>query len=294
MAELKSKDLQTHSGEVGKHSYSIEETDSFADFINHHPVLSKDAHLADAVPLKKSTDLFESVKDGVLLWYVHCCNNWISKLINVAVAGTIDERVINVKKKKNTYEKNENLCLAINSAKAIGCSTVNVGQTDLSEGTPHIVLGIVWQIIKISLFQDINLKHHPELVRLLKDGETLQDLLKLTTEQLLIRWMNYHLAKSGSTRRVNNFTSDIKDSECYTLVLNQICPNKECTMQPMNEKDPAQRAEKMLQEADKIGCRKFVQARDVVAGNQKLNLAFVAHMFNTYPALEAINKVHLY
>lgn len=42
----------------------------------------------------------------------------------------------------------------------------------------------------------------------------------------------------------------------------------------------------MLQEADKIGCRQFVAPNDVVTGNYKLNLAFVANLYNTYPALD--------
>ena len=42
----------------------------------------------------------------------------------------------------------------------------------------------------------------------------------------------------------------------------------------------------MLDEADKIGCRQFVSAADVVSGNSKLNLAFVANLFNSYPALD--------
>ena len=46
------------------------------------------------------------------------------------------------------------------------------------------------------------------------------------------------------------------------------------------------RAEGMLQEAEKIECRAFVQPDDVVKGNYKLNLAFVANLFNTYPALD--------
>lgn len=41
----------------------------------------------------------------------------------------------------------------------------------------------------------------------------------------------------------------------------------------------------MLQQADKLGCRQFVTPADVVAGNPKLNLAFVANLFNAYPAL---------
>ena len=42
----------------------------------------------------------------------------------------------------------------------------------------------------------------------------------------------------------------------------------------------------MLKQADKIGCRKFVRPKDVVKGHQRLNLAFVANMFNTHPALD--------
>ena len=33
------------------------------------------------------------------------------------------------------------------------------------------VLGVVWQLVKKHLLQDINLVEHPELVRLLEDGE---------------------------------------------------------------------------------------------------------------------------
>ena len=68
--------------------------------------------------------------------------------------------------------------------------------------------------------------HHPGLVFLLKDGETKEDLLKLTKEELLLRWMNYHLAKSGYTgKEVKNFSSDIKDSVAYTYLLKQIAPH---------------------------------------------------------------------
>ena len=47
------------------------------------------------------------------------------------------------------------------------------------------------------------------------------------------------------------------------------------------------RAEVMLQQADKLGCRSFVQPQDVVNGIYKLNLAFVANLFNKHPGLHA-------
>lgn len=54
--------------------------------------------------------------------------------MNVAVPGTIDERAINMKEKLNPWERIENHTLFLNSAKAIGCSVVNIGTEDLTFG----------------------------------------------------------------------------------------------------------------------------------------------------------------
>lgn len=51
------------------------------------------------------------------------------------------------------------------------------------------------------------------------------------------------------------------------------------------EQDLVKRAECMLQQANRLGCRQFVTATDVVSGNSKLNMAFVATLFNKHPAL---------
>jgi hypothetical protein len=42
----------------------------------------------------------------------------------------------------------------------------------------------------------------------------------------------------------------------------------------------------MLQQAAKLGCRSFVTPSDVVNGIYKLNLAFVANLFNNHPGLD--------
>ena len=74
-----------------------------------------------------------------------------SKLINHSVPNTIDERAINMNKQNlSVYKKHENLTLAVNSAGSIGCTTVNIGPEDLSAGKPHLVLGLLWQIIRVS------------------------------------------------------------------------------------------------------------------------------------------------
>jgi len=50
------------------------------------------------------------------------------------------------------------------------------------------------------MLANVDLKHNPFLVRLKKENEELEDLLKLSKEELLLRWFNYHLANSGSER----------------------------------------------------------------------------------------------
>ena len=50
--------------------------------------------------------------------------------------------------------------------------------------------------------------------------------------------------------------------------------------------DLVQRAEMVLQNAEKLNCRVFVQPKDIINGSMKLNLAFLANLFNTNPALD--------
>ena len=56
----------------------------------------------------------------------------------------------------------------------------------------------------------------------------------------------------------------------------------------MKESDFEMRATLMLEQSDKMGCRKFVRSLDVVKGNPRLNLAFVTNLFNTYTDLKPI------
>lgn len=73
----------------------------------------------------------------------------------------------------------ENANIVINSAKAIGCVVVNVRAEDIIDGKEHLILGLIWQIIRRGLLSKIDIKHHPELYRLLEDDETLEQFLRL-------------------------------------------------------------------------------------------------------------------
>jgi len=273
--------IKTKGKGGAERSYAQEEVTGYVNHIN--ACLQDDEDLKGILPINPDTDeFFKKLKDGLLL----------CKMINLAQADTIDERTITKGKKLNTYSAAGNIDLALNSAKSIGISTLNIGNTDIRDGTVHLVLGLTWQIVRMSLLKTVNLTNHPELFRLLKPGETIADLLKLSPEQILLRWMNYHLENAKSSRKAENFTKDLKDSEILTTILHQVAPEC-CTMAPMKEADEMKRAELMLCEAEKIECRKFVGPKEIVKGNQRLNLAFVATIFNTRPGLEELTEKEL-
>lgn len=165
---------------------------------------------------------------------------------------------------------------------------VNVHNNDLMDGTPTIILGVIWQIIKIQMLSMINLKEHPELVLLLEEGEELSDLLALSPEELLLRWINYHLKNAGSDRRVKNFGKDLQDSEAYTLLLNQIAPSigANCNLDALQMSDPLDRACTVIGNAkNELQVPAFIQPGHIANADKRLNLAFCAQLFNMCPGL---------
>ncbi|KAK4176728.1 putative Fimbrin [Triangularia setosa] len=264
------------------HTINEDERTEFTRHIN--AVLAGDADIGDRLPFPTDTfEMFDECKDGLVL----------AKLINDSVPDTIDERVLNRPKKPkklNAFQMTENNNIVIESAKGIGCSVVNIGAGDIIEVREHLILGLIWQVIRRGLLGKIDIKLHPELYRLLDEDETLEQFLRLPPEQILLRWFNYHLKAANWPNRVTNFSTDVKNGENYTVLLAQIGAEYGCTRGPLQTRDLHQRAEEVLQNADLLGCRKFLTPSSLVAGNPKLNLAFVANLFNTHPCLDPITE----
>eukprot|EP01095_Lingulamoeba_sp_RSL-Kostka_P007905 TRINITY_DN257_c1_g1_i1.p1 TRINITY_DN257_c1_g1~~TRINITY_DN257_c1_g1_i1.p1 ORF type:complete len:745 (-),score=330.47 TRINITY_DN257_c1_g1_i1:49-2253(-) len=254
----------------GSHYYSQAEKRSYCDFINQE--LANINELGNLPLDPESEDLFSEISNGVVL----------CKLINKTFEDTIDESKL-AKKPKNDFEKNINHDMCIEGAKKIGCSVVNIGGKDLLSGTPHLVMGILWQIIKRSLMYQIEC--NLDIERLMSEDE----LGNVPPEQILLRWFNYHLKRfDDNFRIVGNFAADLSDAECYAVLLHQISPDKiteEDLELAFREKDFLKRAEIILEYADRLGCKKFVTPQDIVDGNPNLNLAFTATLFKEYPSL---------
>ena len=269
-------------GEDSYSQFSEEERSAFVRLIN--TVLAKDPDCEKLLPINPdSMDVFSILKNGVIL----------CKLINIAVPGTIDERVINRKDNMNVFLCTENLKLALAASKSIGCKVIGISYQTILDQKYTLILGIIWQIIKMIVLAEVNLKAHPEIIRLLNDNEELSDLLNMPPEEILKRWFNYHLGKAGYEKKLSNFSGDIKDSEKYTILLNQLDSTK-CDKVALQETDLIKRGQKVLENAKKLGASTYITPHDITTGNQKLNLMFTADIFNNCHGLEDLTEKEAY
>ena len=103
------------------------------------------------------------------------------------------------------------------------------------------ILAVFWQIVRIICTKKIVLKDVPEIVRLLEDGEEMKDMLKLPPENILIRWLNFHLKAAGQERRVKNLGPDLQESKVLIHVMNQL-DGSQCGLEALDDADDVSRA----------------------------------------------------
>ena len=263
-----------------EHHYSMVERVSFTNWINEqlkHDELSK-----PYLPINPDceSDLFEKLSDGI----VFC------RMLQLVSPDLINQRAIN-KTIKHQFHKIENQNLVLNTATSIGCVVVNQDVTGLIDEVPYLQLGLLWQIIRAGLFCKIQVNKSPEIFdalrSILADDESKADLQAMSPEEILLRWVNYHLEQNENYEGepIRNFGQDIKDSTAYQHLLQQLfkhdkidpnCIKLNCR----TDKNYISRASLTLKMADKLGCRAFVTEKEIVGGNVKLNTAFVANLFN--------------
>jgi plastin-1 len=262
----------------GTHTYSIEERTTFAKMINL--ILKDDADCKDRLPMNVNDEsLFHVFDNGILL----------CKLLLTIDSGCLDERALNRQNNANIYQVKENLNMGIASCKGLGVKMIGTDSNSFINKVPHMILGCLWQTIRMWVTKNISLKDTPEIMKLGQDGEELKDILKLSPETVLIRWINYHLAKAGQDRKVTNLGKDLSDSFALYHVLNQLDGDK-CPLDGIDEEDLEKRAEKMISNSLALGVPDLVCGKDITTSNTKINTVFVASIFNTKHGLEELTK----
>lgn len=84
---------------------------------------------------------------------------------------------------------------------------------------------MLWQAVKYDVSKNISALVHPELSELKTETETATHFNNINPLDLLMRWINYHLEQANSSRRITNYTSDLKDGVIYYTLLHHLNPN---------------------------------------------------------------------
>ncbi len=66
------------------------------------------------------------------------------------------------------------------------------------------------------------MNQYPELILLKKADEDDDIMQKLGYEEILIRWINYHIAKNGGDKKVANLGKDLIDGYGYGHLLHNV------------------------------------------------------------------------
>eukprot|EP01105_Mastigella_eilhardi_P004842 TRINITY_DN1652_c0_g1_i7.p1 TRINITY_DN1652_c0_g1~~TRINITY_DN1652_c0_g1_i7.p1 ORF type:complete len:2113 (-),score=775.44 TRINITY_DN1652_c0_g1_i7:37-6177(-) len=256
------------------------EEEAYVKYINE--ALHDDVDLrAKHLPMSPvQADVASACVDGVLF----------CKLINAMFPGTIEERCI--RKKVNTKDDvMQNYNLAYNSALFHGI-TLSGLHTALLKGDVPSTMRLCAEIIHAGSLAKVSFARCKELLALMDHSETLTQFVALPPEELLLRWLNYHLHEFGSKQLAKNFTSDMADGSKFAVVLHQANPTV-FNVDPWSERDIPKRLAVVHARITQLIRRQFFSVDHLSNPSATLNTVILSHMFATrhglkLPSLSAI------
>jgi plastin-1 len=131
-------------------------------------------------------------------------------------------------------------------------------------------------------------------VLLLDDDEEMDSLLLMPTQDILLRWVNYHLVKADDyrARRLVDWAVDLTDCECYALLLKQLVASSSIPMDPTLLEfgytcrlSTAEKALAVLSAAEQLGVVPILTHENILSGNVSLNVIFVGQLFSAVSGL---------
>ena len=117
-------------------------------------------------------------------------------------------------------------------------------------------------------------------------------VVNMPVDILLLRWCNFHLKREKYPKIVENFGSDMEDSEELAVIL-AACSRaltSPCRDQPLSKKlqnfDIEARAEEIVQRVAKLGAPSLIESDDIVFKESDSILSLIAYLFCNYPELQ--------
>ena len=250
-----------------KRPYCNKEKNRYAKIINK--ILVDDPDCGSRIPIDtESDDLYDKIQDGVI----------IAKLVNKCEPDTVNMDEIKKNDDMNIFDKYDNLNKGIDGAKKVGVpsETNSDDILDKNKERANDLLGDI--LARMNVPKNV-IKENKDTEKLCKEGETVDDVANLPLDDFLKRWFNSHLQNAGYPNELTNFSDDLKDSEKYVTLLNDLSP-QECDKSALDNENLEERAQKVIDDGKKYGAETVITPEDITNGNEPLNRLFTGDLYN--------------
>lgn len=238
--------------------------------------------LKEYLPLK-CENIFNRTKDGVVL----------AALLNHYFPGSIDMNGLKrgllfeeQADRRYIFEVTANLNLVFSALKSRReLVTVNFGPIDVIQGKEDLIAGLFWQLARFDLLNRVSIQACPELLVLIRDDLTQKCFCKLSKEDVLVKWINYHL--SDSARSVNNLARDMSNPDTVATLISKIVPSSDVG-QKCNEVVAATaeiKPQLLCEILSQLNLGFTLISSDIAGGHPRIVLATVARLFNKFPGI---------
>lgn len=194
---------------------------------------------------------------------------------------------------KIIFKATVNLNKILTKAKSAGIVVVNVSSQDILCVNVRLILGLTWQIIRLGIFREVSLLYHPELIKLIKDKESLATFMNLSDEKLLIRWANYHLKLQNIKEEIVSLNkSSLSNGWIFLHIFKSVVPPEEVEAINLVDRylsDPNYNANDRLKcymDACKlINCKFVFTLKDLLSSDSRIYAPAIATLFNKYTGI---------
>lgn len=246
--------------------------------------------------------IIEALRNGVVLTY----------LMNAIHPDSVDERVLDrsavpaatSSDAASARPAKENIQLALSAAASYGASfhskDVSTVADQIENGDGPTILEVVWKFWMLDLQESLNVRKKSALLALANQQESAKDMISLSPEQLLQRWVNYHISQSPfDTERISKI-GEI-DLAKATAVLRhaapEYCRDLPATRQEADQLKDSHDDEKLEELANNVlaagfgaGVPAWFTSGTFIPPNDRLIFAFFTCLLDASPGLETESK----
>lgn len=174
----------------------------------------------------------DQMKEQDLLNCVETCSQGAIPclLLDALEPDTVDVRALNIPTPDHeltNLEKKQNHILCISSLASISNSkhTDVLDPEKLVNSDKQSILSLLWRIVNSATLEKIDVHRVQGLRALQQEEEEISHFLELSSEDLLLRWVNYRLSQTQDTEQISNLAEDLKDCSVYLKLQNAFQDN---------------------------------------------------------------------